>query len=130
MDTLNSQKSQSVNYGEYIGHTIDIFGDIEEIKVKNVETGKNCYFTSQELIQQIKAGKWKVKYIKVDFSGNIHFTKKNKKTIADKIKELKVEIRKLKKSSSNKDKLARKIALLERLNDEKNKAQKYDPKKF
>lgn len=130
MDTLNSQKSQSVNYGEYIGHTVDIFGDIEKIKIKNVETGKNCYFTSQELIQQIKAGKWKVKYIKVDFSGNIHFTKKNKKTIADKIKELKVEIRKLKKSSSNKDKLARKITLLERLNNEKNKAQKYDPKKF
>lgn len=112
---------------EYIGCTKDILGDIEEIELRDIKTGKHIHVTPEQIVDAVQAGRVEIKYIKVSSDGKLHITKKNKFTVGDKIKELEHEIQHLEQSklSSDKDKAIKKRKLLQKLLEVDYKFRKY-----
>jgi len=112
---------------EYISCTRDIWGDIVDIEVRDIKTGKHAHATPAQIVATIQQGLVEIKYIKVSSDGNLHITKKNKFTVGDKIKKLESEIQNLEKSPlpSDRDKAVKKRNLLQKLDAEKYKFKKF-----
>ena len=109
---------------EYVTCEKDIFGDIETITIKDISSGKHMTLTSDQISKACLDGLIEIKYIKVSFDGKVHITKKNRKTVAEKIKSLEKEITKLEKAAvtaEDKDNLVKKRRELEKLRDQKYK---------
>ena len=117
---------------EYIGCTRNILGDIEGIEIKDNETHKHKVVTPEQIVKAVQEGKIQIKYIKVSSDGTLHITKKNKYTIADKIKSLEKEIEKLYKDNTpdSIDKAIEKGRLRDMLKGESMKCKKYNPEDF
>lgn len=112
---------------EYVNCTRDIFGDITEIEIRDIQTGKHKHVTPEQIVVAVQNKLIEIKYIKVSSDGKLHITKKNKFTIGDKIKELEKEIKYLEKSSlsSDRDKAIKKRQLLQKLLEEEYRFKKY-----
>lgn len=114
-------------HAEYVSCKRDILGDIEEIEIRDINTGKHVHVTPAQIVNAVQQKRIEIKYIKVSSDGKLHITKKNKFTVGDKIKSLKAEIKQLRKSSlpADKDKAIRKQRLLYELEKEKYKFKKF-----
>ena len=111
-------------HAEYISCERDIMGDIITITIKDISNGQHMTVTPEQISRACLAGLIEIKYIKVSFDGKVHITKKNRKTVADKIKSLENEIRRLEKvaiTSKDKDVIIRKRSELEELREKKYK---------
>lgn len=109
---------------EYVSCEKDIFGDIETITIREISSGKHMALTPDQISKACLDGLIEIKYIKVSFDGKVHITKKNRKTVADKIKLLEKEITKLEKTANSyedKENLAKKNIKLKKLQEQKYK---------
>ena len=118
-------------YAEYIKCTRDILGDIETIEIRDIKTHEHRTVSPEQIVKAVQEGKIQIKYIKVSSDGKIHITKKNKITIADKIKSLEKEIADLRKRGSREDNelVIKKERLIDEL-DRKPHFAKYNPEDF
>lgn len=112
---------------EYVSCKRNVFNDIMEIEIKDIKTREHIWVTPSQIAQAVQAGLIEIKYIKVSFDGTVHITKKNKVTVADKMKQLEAEIKVLEKSSdrADREKAIKKRSLYEKLDGVEYKFRKY-----